>query len=323
MYQWQRLIEIHRLLSSGKVSTPEQLKERFGVSRRQIFLDRKRLIEDLGAPLVHDRKRGGWIYSDLTWGLPITILTEPELLAFYLSLERTLSSDSLGAESPLHSAMQKLKIALGEPASTDLNALAQVTFARPPVATDHNDNFTAIGRAIAARRKVRLKYRTGSSGQVKTRVVHPYHRHEARGEGLFFGFDELRGRRLTFSTARIVELKILDAHFQIPGDFDARVMIDSMLWAEAGERIYEIAIHFDEYQARFTRERIYHTAQSLEELPDGELILRFPASGLAEVARFVLGFGCHAQVLEPVELRDLVVTHIEKLTRIYQENSND
>ena len=60
--------------------------------------------------------------------------------------------------------------------------------------------------------------------------------------------------------------------------------------------------------------------QTIEEhKPDktGGLTLQFPASGLNEIARWVMGYGRHAKVLAPPELREIVVAHIRELSESY------
>ena len=98
--------------------------------------------------------------------------------------------------------------------------------------------------------------------------------------------------------------------------------VAEMFVAERGERVYEVAVQFDEYQARYIREREYHPQQKpLQELDDGGLILRFPASGLNEIARWIMGYGSHARALQPPELRALISSHVEKMSEIYGENN--
>ena len=322
MHQFARLFEIDRQIRDGVFPNADALAAQFEVTPRQVQYDCARL-KAMGAPIRHHRVRGGWHYTDPTWILPAMRLSEGELLAFFLAVRVAREAANTPFAAELESAVEKLRRALGDPVSVDLNALEQVSFAAPPAMPADDANRWQLSRAQAARRKVSMVYRTGETGQTKTRVFHPYHVHDARGEWLVFGHDELRDELRTFNIARIESLKTLDAHFERPLDFDAQNLLDSMLWAQAGAQIYPIALWFDAYQARFIRERTYHSAQTLYEQPNGELILRFPASGLAEVARFVLGFGAHCEVLEPPELRALVREHVAKMGEIYGGNDDE
>lgn len=324
MSQIGRVMEIDRLVRGGKAPSPDALAQQLDVTPRQIFLDRKYLIEELGAPLRFDRKRGGWIYTDHTWVLPTAILTEGELLAFFLSVEIARSVGNSGLEESLAGAAQKIARGLGEVVSVDLTALrGAMSFGDSPAARVNAQTAMTLARAQSERRKVSMRYASASSGQTKWRVVHPYHLHHTRGEWLLLAFDEDRGELRSFNAHRIEELVTLPAHFLRDSDFNLDQTLRSMLWAEVGERVFDVRLFFDAYQARFIRERSWHPDQRLEPQQGGALILHFPASGLNEVARWVLGYGKHARVLEPPELRAIVREHIEEMARIYQEGNHD
>lgn len=317
--QWLRLFEIDRRVRAGQKPRATELARELEVSRRQIFYDRAQLI-DLGAPL--ECENGGWVYRDSSWVLPTSVLTEGELLAFFLSVEIARAVDAPFAQL-MGQTVEKLRRALGEPVTVDLNALAQTTFALPPSAPADNRRCLELMRAVAARRKVKMRYFSASSDETTTRTVHPYHLHHARGEWVLIAHDERRKTVRNFNVARIRELQTLEAHFQRDLGFDAQKFVGSMLCAEAGDTLYQVAVRFDSYQARYIRERSYHPNQTRQEQDDGGLILKFPASGLAEVARWVMGYGSHAQALEPPELRAIIADHIEKLARIYGGTNDD
>ncbi len=318
MSQVARLIEIDRLVRGGTAPSPLSLARQLGVSRRQIFLDRNRLISEMGAPLQFDRARRGWVYTDQTWVFSTAILTEGELLAFFLSVEIARSAGNDGLEDALASAVAKIARGLGEVVSVDLSALRDsLSVSSPPAARVNARTAMQLTRAQATRRKVSMHYASASSGETKWRVVHPYHLYVARSEWLLLAFDEDRGETRTFNVHRIQGLKILRTPFVRDPTFDPNSMTRTMLWAEAGKKVFEIAVLFDAYQARFIRERSWHPDQRLEEQSDGALVLHFPASGLGEVARWALGYGKHAKVLAPPELIEIVREHVEQLTRTY------
>lgn len=77
--QMQRIFEIDRRIRHGQRPTAPSLAKELGVSKRQIYLDRKFLAEALDAPLaIHPQ--GGWIYTNPSWPLPTVYLTEGEVL---------------------------------------------------------------------------------------------------------------------------------------------------------------------------------------------------------------------------------------------------
>ncbi len=329
MHQLERLIEIDRRVRAGLKPRAADLAAAFEVSKRQIYLDRRKLIE-MGAPLARDPE-GGWIYSEPNWVLPTQFLREGELLAFFLSVEIARSQGNAGLQSHLQNAVDKIARSLGDIISVDLNALREGTsYSMSPAARVDADLHAQLCRSIAARRKLKMGYFTASSGRRSERVIHPYHLYMARGEWLLIAHDESKAPDdapiRCFNVARISRLSELDgqgARFCIAPNFDAAAYIREMFTAERGDAIHDVAIEFDEYQARYIREREFHPDQIREEHDDGSLTLRFPASGLNEIARWVMGYGRHAKVVAPDELRDIVVAHIRDLSESYSADANN
>jgi len=79
-------------------------------------------------------------------------------------------------------------------------------------------------------------------------------------------------------------------------------------------------VRFDAYQARWIRERVWHPTQKLQELPDGGVLFEAEANP-QEIKRWVLGYGSHAEVLEPPLLREEVKKEIEKMYARYFRDS--
>ena len=323
MHQLERLFEIDRRVRAGLKPRADDLAAELEVSRRQIYLDRLNLIE-MGAPLACERD-GGWVYSAPNWILPTQFLREGELLAFFLSVEIARSQGNAGLQAQLSGAVDKIARSLGDLISVDLNALRDGTsYSISPAARVDADLHAQLCRAQASRRKLRMRYFTASSGRTGERTIHPYHLYMARGEWILIAHDESKAADDTpircFNIARISRLTETDEHFCIAPTFDAERYVREMFTAERGAQLHQVEIEFDEYQARYIRERQFHPDQIIEEHePDksGGLTLKFPASGLNEIARWVMGYGRHARVVAPLELREIVVAHITQLCEIY------
>jgi WYL domain len=85
-----------------------------------------------------------------------------------------------------------------------------------------------------------------------------------------------------------------------------------------GGETHLVEIEFDEYQARWIRERIkFHSTEEREELPDGRLVIRMEVAVLDGVKRFVMQYGAHAMVLKLEELRESIREEIKTMQAIY------
>ena len=163
----------------------------------------------------------------------------------------------------------------------------------------------ALNEAVLGRRRVRMSYRTGSTGRVATRRLDPY-RVWYRSGGLYvIGHDHKSGEVRTFAVDRIGSAALEEERFRIPASFDFDAYTASAFGVVA-EPATRVRIRFDARLALQIEERVWHPSQKLERLPGGALELVLEVGGLAEVQSWVLSFGAGAEVLEPPELRAAV-----------------
>lgn len=316
--QIERILAIDRRIRDGEYPNADTLAGELEVSRRVLFTDRKFLVERLGAPLAFDRARGGWHYTQKNWALPSAMVTQGELLAFFLAVEIARRNSGGAFEKPLLSAVEKIARALPAEVEVEWESLrAHCTFAGPSSASADESTLLMLHQAIERRREVEFGYHAFSTGQHATRQVQPYHLHNARGDWYLLAFDRSRRAMRTFHAGRIERPRLRDNFFVRDQPFDAQSWNREAFVTEISAQVQNIAIRFDEYQARYIRERTWHETQAIEEMPDGGAILRFHSSGLNEIKRWVMQYGAHAQVLEPLELRAAVRDEVTAMLGIY------
>jgi predicted DNA-binding transcriptional regulator YafY len=322
--QLERILEIDRRVRAGLHPNARQLAQALEVTSRVIYKDREFMVDRLGAPIVFDRDRGGWVYSDRTWVLPTSIVTEGELLAFFLGVE--LAQRYLGTSfgEALASAIAKVARSLKGPVVVDLEALrAHYTFAPPAAAAVKPETLLALHQAIAERRSVKMTYFTASRRKHTERMVDPYHLFNAKGEWYLIGRDRLHRGVRQFHVGRIESWQVLDRRFLRDPQFSIEAWLRSAFQMQAGARATTVRIRFDENQAPYIRERRWHDTQKIEDLPDGGLILQFTTAALDEVKRWVLQYGEHAEVLEPEELREMVKRAVTRMGEVYRRVADE
>jgi predicted DNA-binding transcriptional regulator YafY len=106
--QLERIFYIDASIRAGRYPTADLLAEELEVSRRVVFTDREFMVNRLWAPIEFDHERGGWWYTSSTWTLPNMMITEGELLAFFLSMEVARWFVGTGFEADLLSAVNKI-----------------------------------------------------------------------------------------------------------------------------------------------------------------------------------------------------------------------
>jgi predicted DNA-binding transcriptional regulator YafY len=316
--QLERIFEIDRQIRAGEYPNAEQLAECLEVSRRVIFKDREFMLFRLGAPIEYDRDKGGWFYTDQTWTLPNIMVSEGELLAFFLSVEVARRYIGTAMEGALRSAVEKFSKNIKGPVSIDLETLrTHYTFAAPALAATNEEALLGLHKAIGENRRLWMRYYTASRDEHNERTVSPYHLSNVQGDWYLIAFDDKRQAFRTFSLGRIEEWRILEDVFLRDPAFSVKDYLGRAFQAERGGEAMQVELRFDAQQARYIRERRWHETQRIEELPEGGLILRFLTGGLDEVKRWVMQYGGHVEVLEPESLREEVIREMNEMMRIY------
>jgi predicted DNA-binding transcriptional regulator YafY len=314
--QLERIMEIDRRIRQGEYPNAEKVAEILEVSRRVIFNDRNFMIYRLRAPIEFDRERGGWHYTDKTWSLPGIYVTQGELMAFFLSLEIARRYIGTDLESPLRSAVDKIAKAVKGPVSVEINELrSHYTFTEFNTISVDAQLLLDLHHAILNRHRVWMRYYSAKRGVMSERVVFPYHLHNFQGDWFLVAYDTFRNGIRLFLIGRIQEMKLLKEKFEWDESFSAEDWIGSGFQLHAGGEA--VAIWFSANKAQFIRERKWHPSQTIEEKPDGSLILHLKTGGLLEVRNWALQFGDDAEVLEPDSLREDIAKEIHKLSARY------
>lgn len=318
--QLRRILEIDRRVRGGQYPHPDALALELEVTRRVIFNDRAYMLNTLGAPLEFSRERGGWHYTEPNWILPSVLITRGELLAFLLAIEAAQRQLGPALENELMTAVEKIGRGLSGKVAVDLEALRRhFTFASLPAARAEPETLLALHEAIDRQLFVEMEYYSAHRSQSSRRKIEPHHLHNCGGDWYLFAFDCAKKKMLTFNAARISHLKSEAKTFTRQEDFKSEEFLSHGFRAESGPLEYSIVIRFDSIQAPYIRERVWHVTQQVEELPGGGVLLRLQASGLGEIARWVLQYGPRAEVLAPPELREIVASQLRDAARMYKK----
>ena len=123
------------------------------------------------------------------------------------------------------------------------------------------------------------------------------------------GYCHLRNAIRTFRVDRIVEITLLGAMFDEPTDFDVQAYLAAEPYARPGVRV---RMRFRPEGALIAMDdRSYW--ETLEPEPDGSLVVTFAAPDLEWATSTALVYGGLAVVLEPTELRRLVVERAQAI----------
>ena len=280
-----RLIGILAVLLREDLVTAKDLAKRFEVSERTIRRDVDRLCQ-AGIPLRTVRGSGGGISIMEGYDLDRTVLTDADRGAILAGLR---SLDSVSGTSYYRQLMEKLPRSRDQ-AGDDCVVIDLASWYGPMLAP----RLEQLKAACADRRVVTFTY--CAPGGDSRRTVEPC-RLVFRWSGWYlFGRCRTRQDFRLFKLNRMLDLEILEEIFS-PYPVPSPITPVERVYPDALTAVirFHPAVRWrliDEYGAA-----------SFTEEPDGSLLFRRGFPDEAELKRWVLTFGEHAELLEPTELR--------------------
>jgi predicted DNA-binding transcriptional regulator YafY len=308
------MLRIHQAIQAGKYPNATGLAAEIEVVVKTIHRDIAFMRDRLNLPIEFDTRRNGYHYTGEVSAFPSLQLTEGELFALCVAEKALEQYRGTSFEKPLLSALRKMEQSLPDTISINLGELGKAISFRTRAEPILNlEIFDVLAKATAQQHQLELDYRKAGSKLPEKRIVDPYHLANINGEWFLFGFDHLRKDIRTFVPARIKSARPTGKSFERPRGFSLEKRLRDSFGVHAGDGQFNVVIRFSPQVADYIREKRWHDSQELRELRGGDLELRLKLSSLAEIERWVLGWGGHARVLQPAELRESIRQAAHKL----------
>ncbi|MGI9105913.1 MAG: helix-turn-helix transcriptional regulator [Pyrinomonadaceae bacterium] len=313
---YARLDLIHREVSAGRYPTLRSLAALLERNERTIKRDLRVLRDQMGAPVVFDRERGGFRYQEPGWELPPVKFNEGELLAFFTAEQALRATGHTPEAILLRAALAKLAAFLPPEISVNAATLGEaLTFQQLPHVSVEPSTLQTLARAAATHRTISFDYHSQHRNEDNHRQADVLLLHNFAGDWYAICYDHLRRKMRDFHAGRIRKLTLTSQYFAPPANWNAVDYQRRGFHMMRGGRRTTVSIVFDPYQARWMKERIaFHPDEKREDLSDGGLRLSFPIgrNGLEAVARFCLAYAGHCRAERPAALREMIR---ERLTR--------
>jgi predicted DNA-binding transcriptional regulator YafY len=320
-----RLLELARLLAStAEGLTLDEMAERLGVGRRTAERMRDAVREVFPAleevddpPTRRFRIPAG---LDGLFQAP----TAEELAALNTAAEAFTSQGAKARAQALRSLEQKVLSATRAAArrrlAPDLEALLQaetIAVQAGPRPFEDETVLSAVREALKGGSMLRFRYEGGSQpGRV--REVTPY--------GILFGranylvAAEGPGKPRNWRLDRIQGVAVSET----PAVRDPAFSLQD--YADESFGIYQddtqdVVLRIAPQSAEGALRWRFHSDQTLEQQPDGAVIVRFRASGMRELAWHLFTWGDQVQVLAPAVLKATLVEQIEMARRAHASDS--
>jgi predicted DNA-binding transcriptional regulator YafY len=280
--------------------------------------DIRAMIRDHGSPIAYFPKKWGYCYTEEVSHFAFDEITEGEVFLL------TVGGKCLGAfhGTPFNGRMKRLvrKVTqkLAEPMVADIERMESlISFhAGGFEAPIDVSLFEATCDALFDQEGLKFTYTkiddNGEPEAPEERLVNPRHLANVDSAWYLIGDDLRRHGVRTFALTRISDLSRTGKRF-VPKkkiDVEAEIKKNFGIISGMGDPV-NVRLRFYGKLRGLIAERIYHTTQAMERLPDGALEFSMLVPHTPILDRWVLGFGEDVEVLEPASLVKSWSDHVE------------
>ncbi|MGQ9545542.1 MAG: helix-turn-helix transcriptional regulator [Dehalococcoidia bacterium] len=312
----ERLIKIWLLLSTNPAGyTVKELARCFGVNIRTIYRDMMALGTDLNVPVYDDK--GRW-RMDESHMLPPVRFTLSEALNIFLAA-RLMLRYSQRYDPNVDATFTKLSSVL-PPALAHQVRKTMDWMQQLPKNERSLRILTTVAEAWVTQRRLKIAYRSLLAEEPVERIIEPYYVEPAAPEhdSYVIGYCQLRKEIRTFKMTRIEVAELTSEPYTIPPDFDASKFFGSSWRVMVGGEAKRIKLKVvDPEIMRIMEETVWHPSQVLEMHKDGSMVMTLKVSPTVDFYSWILGWGEKIEVLEPKEVREVVMSTAKKMVKVY------
>lgn len=316
MKKLDRLTAILIHLQTKRVVTADELAKRFEVSHRTIYRDINALLEG-GVPICSEAGVGYYLVKG--YSLPPLMFTRDEAASLLMAgkLFEKYSDNSMGQD--FQSALYKIKAVLNDYDKDhleDLNKKIVVHTTFTQKEKNNSEYLSILQKALGENRVVHISYYSHYTQTTTTRQIEPAGLCFYNSKWHLIAFCRLRNDFRDFRLDRVESLRAANEIFQKKeyGSF-----------AELLQKLYNstelIKIRIRVTKATFQRilnEKYYYGFISETPFKDDQSVeMQFMSSSLNSFSRWLLSMEPGTKIIEPEELKELVISKIDSLYKQY------
>lgn len=315
-----RIHLIDDMIRSGTYPNKTDLCEKIEVSPRTIARDLDMLRDLYQAPLEFDSHKNGYYYTDENFFIKYVNLKEGELFSLTL-FDRLLEQyKNTPLEKQLKSIFKKITESLPEKVQIDSSFLSdEITYISDPLPEINTVIFETVMTALKTSRTLEIEHYNLNTNEKKSRLIDPYHIVCKGGSWYIIAWCHTREEVRIFSLTRITKAEIKNEKFKTPKDFKVSDYIDPGFGIFASEKKpYSIKFLCKGKLAQVAREYKWHPNQIETDNGDGTITVSFETTQLTTAHRLLVNLGSNAIVLEPPELKELVIGTAQRILDNYK-----
>ena len=312
-----RIIQLDEYIRQDTRPTAKQLAKKFNMSVRTINRDLDFLRDRYNAPLANEGK--GYYYTDKSFRILKVMLTEGDLFTIATIMPLMEQYKNTPLDASFKNIMEKLASMLPDQVAVDSSFLNKdVGFISDPIPKISPRVFECVFKAVKEKKVLNFEYRSLNRSEYVGKTLDVYKIICQKANWYALGYDhEVKDIRV-YALSRIKNIKVTDRTFEIDSEFDLNKVIDPSfgIWCNKGPAV-EYELVFVSAIKNYIIEREWHSNQQIIENEDGSVTLKFTSNQKQQVLSWVLSFGEKVKVVQPMELREKVISAAREIFRTY------
>lgn len=315
----ERMLRIHEELRCGALTNCTKLGALLEVSVRTVQRDLDFMRDRLNLPVEYVPQLYSYRYSHPVENFPTTQVTEGEMLSLLVAQKALEQYEGTPFHRHLVAAFEKIRQGLREQITVKgLDQLEAVTFRHFGHGKVDAIVFGKLCRAILGKREITFLYKKHGKSQNEYRKLQPYHLANLDNQWYLIGYDLDRSAMRTFALPRMDRVEISRRTFVRTSSFSPGKFLAHSIGPSIGQDVVKrVRVRFDAFAAGHIRERVWHPSMKLIEMPTGGVEATLDLGRLDDIQRWILNWGSHAEVLEPLELVEAIKSEVNEMAKHY------
>ncbi len=314
MNRIDRLTAILIQLQTKKVVKAKEIADRFEISLRTVYRD-IRALEEAGVPIGAEAGTGYFLNAD--YHLPPVLFTKEEAGAFLLAGKLVNNLSDQHVRSHYENALFKIKSILRNTDKDFLQDLeSKITVFNHNTAFCKNQDLYLqdIQNALVKKNVLEIDYYAFYNQQQTVRKVEPVSLCHYDMNWHLIAFCQKRNDYRDFRLDRIKKLQILPQQYDPGKHISLNEYFDRMT---KQNNLFRIHLRMEETSAKELGSVKYWYGLVEEKEERGSVRMVFTYHDLNLFAKWVLSFGSKVNIVEPVELKEIVVGYVKDLIEHY------
>jgi predicted DNA-binding transcriptional regulator YafY len=312
MNRIDRLVAILLQLQSKRRVRAKELAEKFNLSLRTVYRD-VRALEEAGVPVIGEAGTG---YSLMEgYRLPPVMFNQDEATALLTASKLVQSKTDAGILKHFTSALDKIKAILRHSEKEHIEGIDDhiAVMSHPAIVYQPEPqlHLQSILNAIGSSSVIEVAYTSIERNETTIRKLEPVGIYYMGSHWYLVAFCQMRNDYRNFRTDKIQNLKITSEAIS-----KTHPPLQSFMNQMSNERqVQQVIIEVETDVVKYLGEQKYYNGFVKEENIGDHVRMTFLTGSLMGFSRWFMLFGDHAEIIEPLELKEMVAEIAEGILK--------